>query len=86
MAGSVSAQVFLHGSCEDEQQTGDEANYIVQLPVPVNLDTTKTLLLTEPGIILQSIQSSCRSCTSFKLLPEGGTQEFFFKSALNVGS
>lgn len=33
-----------------------------------------------------TVNRSCRSCTSFKLLPEGETREFFFKSALNVGS
>lgn len=29
MTDNVSAQVFLRRSCEGEQQTGDEANYIV---------------------------------------------------------
>lgn len=48
------------GSCEGELQTGGEANHIVQLPVPVNLDTSKTLLLTggELGIILKSIEAA----------------------------
>lgn len=58
MAGSVSAQVLLCGNCEGELQTGDEANHIVQLPLPVNLDKSKTLLLTELGIILQSVEAA----------------------------
>lgn len=63
MAGSVSFQVFLHRAEEttavgESKCVGDKANSIVQLAVPVHLDKTKTLLLTELGIISQSIEAA----------------------------